>query len=121
MAQQIPKALEDDIKEYNATMAQMQIVMFQKQQFKYQLDDVESALKELDKAKGPVFRNVGVLLLQSSKDEASESLKERKEALSVRLSSLAKQEEKLRERMDDLKTTIEKSAGAAGISLGGAG
>lgn len=121
MAQQIPKALQDDIKEYNATMAQMQIVMFQKQQFKYQLDDVDSALKELDKAKGPVYRNVGVLLFQSSREDASGDLKERREAMNVRLSSLAKQEEKLRERMDELKSKIEKGAGAAGINLGGAG
>jgi len=117
----MPKQLEDDVKEYNATLGQLQILLFQKQQLKFQLDDMENALRELDKAKGTVYRNVGTLLLQSSRDEAANDLKERKELLGVRVSSIEKQEQKLRERMDELKKSIEKGAGAAGLNLGGAG
>ncbi|MDO8339546.1 MAG: prefoldin subunit beta [Candidatus Burarchaeum sp.] len=107
MAQTGIEGMEKELAEYQSLQTQLQYMLFQKQQYKMQLDDADMALGELAKAEGDVYKNAGLLMIKSNKDDALKDLKEKKEFISVRMSSLAKQEEGLREQLEGLKAKLE--------------
>ncbi|VVC02952.1 Prefoldin subunit beta [Candidatus Burarchaeum australiense] len=104
---QAPSGVEDQIAEYQSLQTQLQFMMFQRQQYKMQLDDAEAALRELTGASGEVYKNVGLIMIKSTKEDAQKDINEKKEMITVRVSSLVKQEEKLRERLEELKGSLE--------------
>ena len=105
---EIPKELEAQVNEFYSMQTQMQFVMYQKQQFRLQLDDAELALGELGKGgEGEVYKNAGLLMIRTTREDAKKELEEKKEMVGVRLNSLSKQESSLREKMDELKKKLE--------------
>jgi len=88
--------LSKNLAEYENMEKQLEIVLIQKHQLQIQLNEIKHALDELKKAKGEVYRSVGSIILSTTKEEAENDLKERKELVEVKLNAMAKQEEKLR-------------------------
>lgn len=117
MMAEIPKETEQQVLEFQQAQGQLQMVMMQKGQVRMQLDEIGGALEELKKAEGKVYKSTGSILLESDKDSLSKELGEKKETLLVRVQVLAKQEEKLRSRLVELKGKIE----AATKGMKGAG
>jgi prefoldin beta subunit len=104
---EITKEVQEQISEFYSLQTQMQFVQYQKQQYKMQMDETDMALDELRKSEGEVYKSAGIVMIKSTKDEATKDLGEKKEVLGVRLNSLAKQEDKVRERLEDLQKKIE--------------
>ncbi|MEM4389914.1 MAG: prefoldin subunit beta [Candidatus Micrarchaeia archaeon] len=113
---QVSKEMEQRIGEFRNLQNQLQMTLLQKQSVQAQLDEIAEAGEELKKTKGPIYRSVGTLLVASTKEEAEKDLAEKKELLGVRLNALTRQEEKLRERLNELRAEIEQAlgSGAAG-------
>ncbi|MEM3031068.1 MAG: prefoldin subunit beta [Candidatus Micrarchaeia archaeon] len=113
---QVSKETEQRIGEFRNLQNQLQMTLLQKQSVQAQLDEIGEASEELKKSKGAVYRSVGTLLIASTREEAEKDLAEKKELLGVRLNVLTRQEEKLRERLNELKAKIEQAlgGGAAG-------
>lgn len=107
---EIPKETEQHILEFQQAQGQLQLVMAQKAQVRVQLDDLEGALAELEKAHGKVYKSTGSILLESGKEALGKELGEKKETLLVRSQVLGKQEEKLRTRLTELRGKIEAAA-----------
>ena len=85
---------------------QMQTVMIQKESLNVQNIEIEKALEELKKTTNEdVYKAVGPILIKSTKKELEKELSEKKETLDLRLKSLQKQEDRLKER---LKSSQEK-------------
>ena len=95
------------IAEYQSLQTQLQFVVYQRQQYSLQLQDADMALSELEKADGDVYKNAGLIMIKSSKDDARKDLVEKKELIGVRITSLAKQEESIRQRAEDVKGELE--------------
>ncbi len=104
--------LEGKLNEFQNLQSQLQMLMIQKQQMKLQLEEMNDAEKELKTAKGVVFRSVGTLLIEATRDETENELKERRETMDVRMKTLAKQEEKTREKLEALRRELESAVGA---------
>jgi prefoldin beta subunit len=76
-------------------------------------NESKMALEELAKLTEDaiVYRNVGELLIKTSKEESISKLKEREETLSLRLQSISRQEERLTSRFKQLQEQIQHALG----------
>ena len=113
---ELPKETEQMISEFQQLQAQFQLIVVQGQQTQAQMDEIEEALEQLKSASGKIYKASGPLLMESNKDAVAKELKERKESLAVRHSMLGKQEEKLKTRLNELRSKIEAAAKGLGAA-----
>ena len=95
-AQKTDPELEKSLVEYENFERQLQVLVLQKHQLQLQLNEISLAQEEIKKVRGDVYKSIGSVMVKSSAEDAEKDLKERKELSDMRLSTLAKQEEKLR-------------------------
>ena len=90
-------------------MLQQRLTLFnsQRQQFQIQLAEVENALGELAKAKAPVYKMVGELLVEKGIDDLKKELADKKEELDLRVKTLEKQESKIKESALALQKEVQ--------------
>lgn len=106
MAEKIPKEMQDKIAELQLLQQRLNLFANQKQVFQIQQIEVESALKELEKAKSPVYKLVGEILIEKSPEDLKKELEEKKNDVDIRIKSLEKQEEKTKERALELQKEV---------------
>ena len=106
--------LQKTLMEYENTEKQLQVVVLQKHQMQLQLNEINLASEELKKASGDVYKSVGAIMVKSNRADAEVDIKERKEVLTMRLSSLAKQEEKMREHLTGIQKALQSQMKAPG-------
>ncbi|RLG20191.1 prefoldin subunit beta [Candidatus Micrarchaeota archaeon] len=106
MAELSPET-QKKIAEFQSIQAQLQFMRYQKQQYQMQMRDADFALQELEKASGELYLNAGLIMIKSSKDDARKDLTEKKELINVRMNTLAKQEDTIRQRAEALKSELE--------------
>ena len=95
---------KEDVLQFQQTQQQMQMLVMQKQNIQMQSLEVENALKEIDRVKeDSVFEIVGNVMIKKSKEEVEKALKEKKELVDLRTSTLEKQIEKLNEKAVELQ------------------
>lgn len=108
MDQQIPKQLQDKLAQFQTLQNQLQMITVQKQQFFLQSAETDNALKALAEAgEGKIYRAAGPLLIETTKPESEKNLKEEKELSETRVKVLEKQEKKLSEKLEELRTEIQ--------------
>ena len=92
-----------------ACQQQMQTVLIQKESLNIQNMEIEKALEELKKVKNEeVFKAVGPILIKSEKAKLQKELEERKETIDLRLKSLQKQENRMKERMEESQKKLQE-------------
>lgn len=114
---EIPQKLQNQIAQYQQLQQQLQLVMAQRNQYSLQLEEVERAIDELGKARAetPVYRNVGSLLIKVEKlDELKKELAESKDTLGIKVKSMERQENHLKERFNALRTELQSALKGAG-------
>ncbi len=97
-----------ELAEYENLEKQLEVLLIQKNQLTIQNNEVKHALEELKKAEGNVYRSIGSVMMQSSKESAEKELKERADLIKVKLGALEKQEEKLRDVVMDRQKSIQE-------------
>jgi len=87
--------------------------MTQKAQIEGLIRETEAALKELEKSPDDavIYKSVGELLFKSEKPKLSEELKEKKDMMDIRLKTMAKQEERIQGRFNQLQEQLKISLG----------
>lgn len=103
----VPKQVQDKISKIQLLEQNMQNIILQKQNYQTQLLEVESALKELENIDS-AYKIIGNIMVFSDKPKLLNGLNNNKELLDIRLSSLSKQETKLKEQTDQLQSEILK-------------
>jgi prefoldin beta subunit len=83
-----------------------QTILMQKQNFQIELNEVTTALEEVEKAKGDVFRVLGQVMIKSDKESLKKDLKEKKDILGIKLKAVDKQELSFRENVERLRGEI---------------
>lgn len=125
MAAELPPQVQNQIAQLQELQNQHQATLQQKQQLEGRLRELRRSLEEIEDAEedAPIFRSVGGLLVKvKDRDALLEELTEEKETISVRLNSLKKQEEKVKSKMEQLQSSLQKAlSGAAGAGPGGPG
>jgi prefoldin beta subunit len=80
----------------------------QKQNFQIQITEIDNALEEISKSKGEVYKIIGPIMVSSDKKKIEEDLKSKKEVMSIRLSNLEKQENKIKEEATAIQSDVLK-------------
>lgn len=107
----LPTKLQDRLTQYEQIKSQLEVVLNQRVQLETLQKETESALKELKELEegSRVYKGAGSLLVEV-KDPAKlqAELEEELESLAVRITSLKKQEETLRKKMEELAQWINR-------------
>ncbi len=93
---------------------QLQLLAAQKETLGLQLVEIEKALKEIEKTKPKeVYKAAGTILIKADSAEVKKELEEKKDFISTKLSSLEKNEAKIKEKLEEIKSKIGASGDAA--------
>ncbi|ADB58700.1 prefoldin subunit beta [Archaeoglobus profundus] len=106
---ELPPQVQNMIAQLQTTQQQLQMVVSQKLQLENALREIEEAIKEVEKASEdtPIYKTVGTVLVKTKKDEVLKELNEKKETIEVRIRALSRQEEKLKERLQELQNKVK--------------
>jgi prefoldin beta subunit len=110
--EEMSKQLQDQINRLQQTRMQLQMIMQQRQQVELRLREIEEALTELEKTddKSPIYKSVGAILMKTKgKNEINKELKENKESLELRKSTLDKQEGRTKEKLNELQSKVQNA------------
>ncbi len=84
----------------------IQNVLMQKQAFQQQIVELDNALDEVDKSKGAVYKIVGNIMVNSDKESIKKDLTSKKDIVSLRIKSVDKQEQQLKEKASALQVGV---------------
>ena len=104
----IDKETEKKIQELQLLEQNLQNIVMQKQAFQMELNETENALEEVKKTTDDVYKLTGQIMIKSSKKEIEKGLTQKKDILSIRLSSIEKQEKVLTEQSEKLHSEVMK-------------
>lgn len=113
MVEKMTPDLQKKLMEYENVEKQLQVLVLQKHQLQLQANEIKLATEEVKKTEGDVYKSVGSIMVKSNKDDAGKDLKERAEVISMRLSTLAKQEEKLRAHLAAIQKKLQEQVKGA--------
>ena len=104
---EVSKETEQKIGQLQMFEQSLQNFLGQKQQFQVQLVEVESALSELDNT-DKAYKIVGNIMVEADKNELKADLQSKKEMLELRIKTMEKQENQVREKASQLQSEILK-------------
>lgn len=97
------------IREVQIKDQEFQQLILQKRNFKYELDEVDYALKELDKSEGEVSKIVaGAIIIKTDKETLTKELNRKKELIELRLKSINSEEKELSKEVELLRDEVMK-------------
>lgn len=105
---EMSKETEQKIAQLQVMEQNLQNLAAQRQAFHAQLMEVENAMSEASGAKAPVYKIVGSIMIAAEKEQLKKDLASRKEVLELRLKSLQKQEDALKEKAEQLQGEVVK-------------
>lgn len=101
--------LEKMTREYQQIQEQLQQLSIQREQFGSQKEELKEASVEIEKSSGKVYLAVGGVMVETGKDSAAKSVKERQESAEMRISILTKQIDDLAKKEKTLREDITKA------------
>lgn len=106
--QQIPPWLQEQLAKMQQSQQNLQSIMAQKQQLEIEHLETEKALEEIKKAGDDeaVYKHAGSILIKSTKKDLIEDLEERKEIAKTRSTVLSKQEERVKQSLQEQESKI---------------
>ncbi|HIH75663.1 MAG TPA: prefoldin subunit beta [Methanosarcina sp.] len=114
MTAELPPQIQNQMAQLQQVQQQVQALTMQKSQIEAMQKESKMALDELEKLADDavIYRNVGELVIKTSKEESVSKLKDREETLSLRLQSISRQEERLTARFKQLQEQIQQALGS---------
>ena len=109
---EMSKQLQDQINRLQQMRMQLQMISQQRQQVEMRLKETDEALEEMEKIDGKtaVYKSIGSLLVKTKgKTEVKKELKESKDSLELRKSTLEKQEGRTKEKLNELQSKVQNA------------
>ncbi len=110
MAQKLPPELEKLIIRYQQIESQLASIVTQKSVVTSQMREVERALSILQNLEkdAVIYKSTGFILVKVKKEDVIKELEDKKEELSIRLTSLERMESTLKKQLEEVKSQIDK-------------
>jgi len=110
VAQKLPPELEKLIIRYQQIESQLASIVTQKSVVTSQIREVERALSILQNLEkdATIYKNTGFVLVKVKKEDVIKELEDKKEELSIRLTSLERMESTLKKQLEEVKSQIDK-------------
>jgi len=107
--EELSPQLRHQLAQFQQAQQQAQALMTQRQQLELLMRETERTLEELDKLQegAPVYKSVGTILVKSEREELKKSLSEQKETLDLRIKTIGRQEERVVQRLREMREKLE--------------
>lgn len=102
---EMKKETQEKIQQLQLYEQNIQQFLMQKQQFQSQLIEIESALSELDNTES-AYKIVGNIMVMGKSADMKKELKQKKEMAELRIKSLEKQEDSIKEKTEALQKEV---------------
>jgi len=106
----LPEKVKEQVMRLQQLQNTLQALVLQRQSAELELRNVERAIEELEKTSDDavVYKSAGPLLVKRDKESLVKELSERKDILNARLKVLERQEERARERIRELQSSVQR-------------
>lgn len=106
---EISPELQEQLKDFQSSQQKLQALMSQKMQTDMLIKETGRTLTALEKLpeSEKVYKAVGRVLISSDKKSIESELSESKETLDLRIKSLERQEEMLKQKVSDMQKILE--------------
>ncbi|MDK2796006.1 MAG: prefoldin beta subunit [Archaeoglobaceae archaeon] len=113
---ELPPQVQNLVAQLQQIQQQLQLVINQKAQVEAMLEETKLALEELQKIgdETPIYKAVGSILVKEDKGKVVQELTEKKDSFEIRIKTLERQEERLRERFAELQKKLQGFLGQSG-------
>lgn len=102
----MPKEVDNKVAQLQMLEQNIQNVLMQKQGFQAQLIEIENALEEISNAKGKVYKITGPIMVSLNPEDIKKELNSKKEITELRIKSIEKQEEQLKEKASKIQNEV---------------
>ena len=106
---EIPENIQHQLNQFQQLQQQAQAISMQVQNVEIQIQETEKALEELKKTDDSteVFKQAGTLLIKVDYAQAVEDMNEKLETLKLRKQTMARQEERVMKKLEEMQTSIQ--------------
>ena len=104
---ELSKETEQEISQLQLYEQSLQSILMQKQQFQSQSLEIDSALKELE-GTTEAYKIVGNIMVASKKEDLKKDLESKKETSNLRIKTIEKQENQIRDKAKKLQEEVSK-------------
>ena len=111
MSENIPAWLQEELARYDQLQQTLQALLAQKQQVDLEIAELDRALEELQKQPDDVevYKVAGSIMIKSNKQDLLKELQEKKELANTRRTVLSKQEEKVRQSLQEVQSKLAQA------------
>ncbi|WP_409199391.1 prefoldin subunit beta [Methanobrevibacter sp. DSM 116169] len=108
---EIPENIQHQLNQFQQLQQQAQAVTVQKQNVDVQIQETKKSIEELEKtdSNSEVFKSAGSLLIKVDRDEVFDEMKETLETLELREQTMARQEERVMKKLEEMQTNIQNA------------
>ena len=113
---EIPENIQEQLNQFQQLQQQAQAVTMQIQNVEVQVQETEKALEELKKTdeNTEVFKQAGTLLIKVEYSDALSEMEEKLETLQLRKQTMARQEERVMKKLEEMQATIQAAMNGMG-------
>ena len=112
---EIPENIQEQLNQFQQLQQQAQAVTMQIQNVEVQVQETEKALEELKTDENTdVFKQAGTLLIKVDYKEALDEMEDKLETLQLRKQTLARQEERVMKKLEEMQATIQAAMNGMG-------
>jgi len=104
----IDQETQEKIQQLQIFEQNLQNFLLQKQAFHMELSETENSLKEIENTKDDVYKLVGQVMIKASRQELEKDFKQKIDLLNLRMKSIDKQENRLKEEIEKLREEVMK-------------
>jgi len=111
MSENVPAWLQEELARYDQLQQTLQALLAQKQQVDLEIAELDRALEELQKQPDDVevYKVAGSIMIKSNKQDLLKELQEKKELANTRRTVLSKQEEKVRQSLQEVQNKLTQA------------
>ena len=102
--------------QFNQLQQQLQLILVQKENTSLQIQELKFALKEVEKAKGSVYKNAGAVLIEMTPEDAKKDIEMELESLELRMKALEKQEQATKNKLVEMRNKIFGQSSGSGMA-----
>ena len=108
---EIPENIQEQLNQFQQLQQQAQAVTMQVQNVEIQIQETKKALDELKKTdeNTEVFKQAGTLLIKVDYADALAEMEDKLETLELRKTTMARQEERVMKKLEEMQTTIQNA------------
>ncbi|MEM1579399.1 MAG: prefoldin subunit beta [Archaeoglobaceae archaeon] len=110
---ELPPQVQNLVAQLQQIQQQLQLVITQKAQVEAMLEETKQALNELQTVdeNATIYKAVGSILVKEGKEKIVKELTEKRDSYEIRIKTLERQEERLRERFAELQKKLQTFLG----------